>query len=101
MIFIILSIILVLVFITQIRYNTIWKVLVINALMIAVTTGFMLWGLTVTTNSDYLQIFTATMRYRDFMHLIIVWYGGDILCLVLSCKKYRAYLEVNRKVPKL
>ncbi len=92
---IILILIIILLYATLSTYQSIFKVLLMTAIVSGMTAVFIIYGISIFRNSDIFAILDTQMNKTVFIHACAAWTAADLLVIYKIIKNYRHYVAVN------
>jgi len=93
--FIILILIIILLYASLSKYGSIYKVLLMTAVVSGMTAAFFIYGIGIFRESDIFVILDTQMNITAFVHACIIWFTADIIVIYKIIKNYRKYIEIN------
>ena len=93
--FVILALIIFLLYACLTKYGSLYKVLLISAVIYGMTAGFIFYGVGSLGKSETFSVVGTEINFIYFFHVCAVWFAADIICTYKIIKNYRYYLEVN------
>lgn len=92
---IILILIIILLYASLSTYNSIYKVLLMTAIVSGITAAFIVYGIGIFRKGDIFAILDTQMNKTVFIHACVIWFIADIIVIYKIVKNYRYYLEIN------
>jgi hypothetical protein len=93
--FVILGLIIILLYATLSKYNSLFKTMFMIGIVLGLTLAFLFYGLHVLSEGDIIDLLDTKLNMKVFIHVCVVWFCADIIVIVKIIMNYRKYLEVN------